>query len=198
MALRGLRHGPELPGTAGLPRGTSRTSWRRVSRESWSTPQALEHGRVMPVNDVRHREPSDQGPSCPGKLVDTTGPHSRFKSPGTAGRHCRPLDTGPSRPGQLVDTEGTRPRARVAWDSWSTLQALGHMPDFPGTPGRPLRHLVPWRKSPGTASQHCGPSEQSAIRPGQLFDTASPRTRARVTRGIRSTLRALKQGPEMP
>ena len=63
------------------------------------------------------------------------------ESSGTAGQPCGHLDKGPSRPGQLVDQVETWTQARIARGSWSTLRALGHVPESLGTAGRPRRPL---------------------------------------------------------
>ena len=69
-------------------------------------------------------------------------------------------------------TEGPRTRTRVAWEIWSTLRALGHLPESPGSGDRPHdpltrardardRWLTPGAlghmcESPGKAVQHPG------------------------------------------
>ena len=168
----------------------------------------------MPGNDVRHREPSDQGPSCPGKLVATTGPRSRARvsqdswatlhamghvseAQVTAGRPCGPSDTSPSRQGQMVDPAGHQTKAQGARESWSTL-----------------RHLGPNLESRGTGGRTSGPSDQGASCPGHLVNPAvhgpgmespvisgqpgGPWGTDRVARDSWTTLQALGHGPESP
>ena len=103
-----------------------------------------------------------------------------------AGQHRGPSDLNPNRPGHLVDPVGHRARAqdtrdsrstagpwtqtRVAWESGSTLRALGHWPNGHGKAGRP-------RRTPAT-----GPSRQR-----HQVDLAGSRTRARGRRECWST-----------
>ena len=103
-----------------------------------------------------------------------------------AGQHRGPSDLNPNRPGHLVDPVGHRARAqdtrdsrstagpwtqtRVAWESGSTLRALGHWPNGHGKAGRP-------RRTPAT-----GPSRQR-----YQVDLAGSRTRARGRRECWST-----------
>ena len=103
-----------------------------------------------------------------------------------AGQHRGPSDLNPNRPGHLVDPVGHRARAqdtrdsrstagpwtqtRVAWESGSTLRALGPEPEWPGKAGRP-------RRTPAT-----GPSRQR-----HQVDLAGSRTRARGRRECWST-----------
>ena len=75
---------------------------------------------------------------------------------------------GPIRPGGLVDSMGRPAQVQGAQDIWSTLRALTHGTESPGTAGRPCSLLV-----------H-GPSCSD-----QLVDTAGPRTRARDVLGSR-------------
>ena len=84
----GPRPEPQLPGRTGRPRGPTDPSasrlgelvdiaghrtWARVARESWSTPQALEHGPRSPGTSGRARRTSGMGPSLRGQLVDNAG-----------------------------------------------------------------------------------------------------------------------------
>ena len=101
-------------------------------------------------------------------------------------------------PGQWVDPEVPRTRAGDSRESWSNLRALRPGPESSGRAGRPSgpqtcarvtqdswstpRVFRQWPESRGTAGRHRGPSDPSAIRPGDLVDTASPSTRARVAR----------------
>ena len=117
--LRALGHGPESPGTAGIP-PDPRTQ-ARVARDSCLTPG-----------------PSGTVLSHPGPLVNTACHQTRRDSPRRAGKNHRPSDTGPSGTGQLVDPAEPLTQVQVTWDCWSTPGALGHKRECPGAAGRPL------------------------------------------------------------
>ena len=185
----------------------------QVARDSWSTPRALRPVPESPGTPVRHLSPSDQGPRCPGQLVDPAGHQAWARvawdtwstaCPRTHSQVARdswttPWGLGPcpSHPGQLVDPVGLRTLAGVAWDRWSTPCALGPEPESPGRVGR-----------------HLGPAGTCPSRPGLLVDPCGPRTlarvardcwwnrvssdKARVTRGSCSTPQHHGHGPESP
>ena len=120
--IRALRHGP-----SGLGRGVDTMGPRaraQDSRDSWSTPQALGPGSVLPGTAARPRGPTDLSASLQGQMFDTEGLWSqapvardtwltgwalekRPKSCGIAGQHHRTSDPGPSRTGQQVQRAGT-------------------------------------------------------------------------------------------
>ena len=137
----------------------------RVARESWSTPQALEHGPRSAGTSGRARRPSGMGPSLPGELVDNVGHRPERESPGNAGEPCGTSEPSSSRPGELVDHAGPRTIAREARDIWSTPRDLG-----------------PQRESPSRAGRHRGPSDTGLSRPGELVETTGYHSRARVVR----------------
>ena len=101
------------------------------------------------------------------------------------------MDQSASYLGLMVITTGPRTLARVAWDIWSTLQALGHGTDSPGTAdgtrghsepgpscresGSNTRALGTGRESSATTSRHSGKSDPGLNRPGELVDPAGPR-----------------------
>ena len=116
--------------------------------------------------------------------------------PGIAGRTQGPSDLGPIGPGQLVEhtgprartrvdrenwstTGGPRIRAKVARDIWSKLLAFGPGPDTSGTAGGPHGH-----------------SHTSASVPGELVDSACPRSWAEIARDICLTPWGLGNGSE--
>ena len=105
------------------------------------------------------------------------------ETPGKAVRHRGPSGTVRSHPGQLVVTTGPRERARIAQESSSTPRIIG-----------------PERDSPGRAcrNRNRGPSTWARVPRGMLVDSASSRTRARITRGSWATPWALGHGPESP
>ena len=76
---------------------------------------------------------------------------------------------------------GRPEQARVARDIWSTLRALAHRTESPGTAGRP-----------------CGPLHMGPSHPGLLVDPAVPWTKARVVRFSWLTPQAPGPGPESP
>ena len=63
----------------------------------------------------------------------------------------------------LFDIAGPQAQSRVTQDSWLTPQAYGHRPESPWKAGRPR-----------------GPSDRSAIIPGEVVKIVGPWTRARV------------------
>ena len=142
------------------------------------TPRVLRTGPEKTGTASHLRGPSDLSLSHTGKMVDLTGLGNEYESPGI-----------------VLDTTGTRTRARVAWDIWSTPQAIGAV-----------------RDSSGTAGPHRRPSDTSPSRPGELVDPTAPRTcpespremvnpagprnRALVAWDRWSIPRALGQGPE--
>ena len=117
------------------------------------------------------------------------------ESSGTAGRHRGP-------------TIGVR----VALECWSTPQAMepgasplgelvypaGPLPEreSPWRAGRPRRTSDPGLSRP--LGRHRGPKDKGPSYLGQLVEPAGLRTRARVARDSRSTLRARGHGPELP
>ena len=178
-------------------------------------PRALGHGLESPGKAGRPRRPSDQVPSLPGQLVDTSGPREKAQVsrdswstprglgyspelPGRAGRPNGPSGKGPSLAGCLVDTAVRPTRARVARDSCSTTWALGPRPESPGTAGQNPRALGPRPESCKTAGRPRGSLGTVPSLPGQLVDPASPRTRARVSRERSSTPGALGPKREAP
>ena len=202
----------------------------RAALGSWSTPRALESQHKSPRRAGRpprtsgkvrspgraggHRGPSGRGLSCPGRLVDTTGPPTRSRVPrdslsipwalrhgpeslGTAGRPLRTLDPGPRRLGQLVEHTDPRTRAKVAREGLSTPEGLGPRPKSSGTAGQTRRPSTQAR-GPGTAGRHRGPSDLGPKRNGQLVEPAGPRPRARVLRDSWSTTQVLGPGPKYP
>ena len=193
MTLRALGHVPESPGqmvdTAAPP------AHARFSRDCWSTLWAL--GR---------------GPRSHGTAGRPHGPER--ESTRTTGRPCGTSATGLSRPGQLADTEGTQPRDHVACNSWSNLQALGHVPEFPGTAGqrrgpsdpglsRPgelsnSRAFEPEPESPGRGGRHRGPSDQIVRRTGELVEPVGAPNQARVSQGAGRHRRPTDPGPGHP
>ena len=118
-------------------------------------------------------------------------------SPRTAGRHHGPSGRGPSPPGQLANPAVLQTRGRVTGDSLSTPRALVHGPESPGTAGL-TRDLGPEPESPGTADQPRGPSDPSAIGPGELVEPVGMQTRARLAQDSWSTPRALGLKCEWP
>ena len=177
---RSLRTGPESPGIAGRPHGTSGSSPRRLGQlvdRGSPDPCAGRPGQLFDTRALGY------GPSHPGQLVDSAGPREWPRVP----------------KGQLGDTTGTRSRAGVSWgssstpraclrtqarvsrDSWWTPRALGQGLDSHGTVSRPLR-----------------PSDPGPRPPGQPVDPAGARSLADVARDIWSPPRALGHGPGSP
>ena len=201
-----------MPGRAVRHRGPLAQS--RVTRESSKTPRAIGYGPSRPrelVDTSGHLTRAQVSRECwwtPRAL----GPGS--ESHGTPGRRRGHSDPGPSRAGQLVDTVCPLTRAGIAQRSWSTPRALGPEPSRPRDvvdtpdprardeePGTDGRHRGPAETSPrrrGTAGRPLRPLDQGRSRPGQLVNTAGPRVRARVARGIRSTPRDIRHGRESP
>ena len=155
-------------------------------------------GQSHPRELVNTRGPSDLIASHPVQLVKHAGLRTRARvirkswstpralgtdneSPWRAGRHQGPSDPGGVQPGQLVNPAGPRAwaRARVDWDSWMSLPALGHGPE-----------------SPRAAGRHGGHSATGPCHLGQLVDPAGPGTCARVPRDCWSTPRDLRPRPE--
>ena len=144
------------------------------------TPRALGPEREFPGAAVPHRGPSDTGLSRPGQLADTAGyqtrlefsgtaglprgPTTRARSPWSAGRPRRISDTVLRHPGWLVDTVAPGTRARVTWESLSTLRAF-----------------VPEPESPGTAGRHRGPRDTVPSYLRWLVDPAGHRTQAQTS-----------------
>ena len=148
--------------------GTSgRAPGTTVSRGSWSTPRAQGHGPEAPQTAGRTRGHWNPAPGRPGYLVEPWDLRHGPESPGAAGRLRGSRDTGLRRPAQLFKTAGTGTRARVPWDSWSTPRDHG-----------------PKRASPRTAGRHLRASDPGLSRPGQLVDTAGTGTRPPVARDI--------------
>ena len=164
----GRPRGPTDPRTSGPGEPVNFAGLRtgaRVARESWSTPQALEHGPRSAGTSGRACRPSGMGPSLPGELVDNVGHRPERESPGNAGEPCGTSEPSSSRPGELVDHAGPRTIAREARDIWSTPRDLG-----------------PQRESPSRAGRHRGPSDTGLSRPGELVETTGYHSRARVVR----------------
>ena len=143
----------------------------RITKECWSTPQALGRERESPRRSG--------GPA-------STRP--KPESPGGTGENRGPSDPSGSCPGVLVDPVGPRNRARVARESWWTPCALGEECESPGRAGR-LRGLKePGASRPGelvdpagprnraregwTAGQPRGPSDPGPSRTGLMVDLA--------------------------
>ena len=106
----------------------------------------------------------DTAQSCPGQLVDPTGPWARARvaqetwstmwalrpgpdSPNILGGPRGHSDTSERRLGLLVEPTGNRTQSRVTRDSWSNPRVFGHGPESPWMPGL-----------------HRGPSEQGPTR----------------------------------
>ena len=87
----------------------------------------------------------------------------------------------PRRPGELVKPGGPRTIDRVMRDCWSTLRAIGHGPESPGTPCR-----------------HHGTSKHGPSHPGHVVDPAVQRVCARVPRDSWSTPQVIGPGPKSP
>ena len=190
---RYIRPGPELPGRAGRPRGTSGTAPSHPGQLvdcGTSDPGLSRPGPLVDTGDLGPMRKTSAAHS------DTTGPWTRARvaryswsipralrhgpeSPGTVGRPSGHSVPGWSRPGHLDNPTGTRTRTRVARESWSTPRALGHRPE-----------------SPRTAGRHRRPLDTGLSDPGQLVVTACPRIQARVTQDSWSTLRGLRYTPE--
>ena len=185
-----LGHGPESPGTAGLPAGPRTRA--RFTRDIWSTLRA-----------------SELSPSPLGLGVETAGARTRAQvtldsfwtpqelvhgpwSPGTASRPRGTSDTITCRPGDLVDSAGPWTQARGTRESWSTprelrmgLSRLGQMVD-PAGPGTWVRvprdswstprALGVWPESPRTAARPQGHLDPGPSCPGKLVYTAGHRT----------------------
>ena len=186
----------------------------RVTRYSWSTPRDLVHqleashpGQLVDPTGGRTgdrvtgrgqpRGPSDPILSRAGPHVEPVGPWIRARVVRDPWSSLRSTDPGWRHPGYLVNQVGPRAGARDARDDWSTMRDHQPGPGWPGKPGRPLGHSVPWRESPGTAGQHCGPSEQSAILPGQCQHREPTDTSASHT-GHQVDTAGPGQGPETP
>jgi len=194
---RSLRTGPESPGIAGRPHGTSGSSPRRlgqlvdrgspdpcagrpgqlfdtrasgtvpVTRDIWWTPQALGNGPEFPRDSWATPQALGAEP----------------ESPGAARRPRGPSDPSASVPGQLVDPTGPWARARFPWDSQSTSQALGPGTETPGTACRPRRHSEPGRSRPGHLVAPACPRAWARVA-RDSGSTAGPWTRTRVGREI--------------
>ena len=100
---------PESCEIAGGPRGP----WTRagVTRDSWSTPQALGHGPESRGTAGQARRPSDPSPSHLALLVTPWAFGPGPQSPRRAGRPHGPSDTGSSSAGQLFEPAGHRGQA---------------------------------------------------------------------------------------
>ena len=96
-----------------------------------------------------------------------------------------------------METAEPRTWVRVARDSWWKPRALGTVQSNPGQLVNPAGYRV-WPESPRRAGQHRGPLDPSAIRLGELVETASPRTRALVALESWSTTQFLGPGPKRP
>ena len=201
MTTQAFGPGPDHPGQLVDPAGLQAQAG--VTLESYSNPQAIGHEHDTPGKAGRTRGRSDPGPSGLRQLVEHVAIGPKSESPGTAGQHRGALDHSASRPGQLVDPAGNRTlpglqgqlvepeglltRAPMAQDSWLTSRALGRKCEWPGRAGRPHR-----------------PSEPGQSPLEQLIDPLGPNRGAGVardiwlTRGVSSTLRALRTGPEWP
>ena len=175
---------PNIPGQLFDPAGTR--NWARVTRDSWSTPQALGPRPESCGAAGRPGGPLDPRPSHPGSLLKPVGPrtwdrvareswlnpqavgpgHETF---GTADRTHGTSGTGPSRPGPQVELKGLRTRARVILDFWSTPGALTQARDARESCLTP-RALGHGPESPGTASRIRGPSGTALSRQGQLVN----------------------------
>ena len=192
-----LRTGPESPGIAGRPHGTSGSSPRHLGQlvdRGSPDPCAGRPGQLFDTRALGY------GPRHPGQLVDSAGPRewprgprdswatpqalgAEPESPGAARRPRGPSDPSASVPGQLVDTTGPWARARFPWDSQSTSQALGPGPETPGTACRPRRHSEPGRRRPGHLVAPACPRAWARVA-RDSWSTAGPRTRTRVGREI--------------
>ena len=119
------------------------------------------------------------------------------KSPGTPGRPRRTSNPSPSPLRELVIPTVHRTRDRFNQYSWSTP---GYLDAAPSRPGGLVESTDPGtqRESPGSAGQHCGPSDQGPSHPGQEVDPAGPQPRGRVVQDSCSTPRAHQQRPDSP
>ena len=137
----------ELPWSAGRPRRTSERGLSRpgqlvntaspgtrarVTWDSLSTLRAIGPEPESPGKAGLPHGPSDLSASCPVQLVDIAGLRHGPETPGRAVRHRRHWNTAPEPTRHVVEPAGYRSRARVLWDSWSTVQAIGPKPDCPG------------------------------------------------------------------
>ena len=104
---------------------------------------------------------------------------TELEPPGRAGGPRWIWDNSLSSPGHLVEPTGPRTPARVAQESRSTSQVLGHGPELPGTAA--LLH---------------GPTDTGLSRPGELVEPAGYHSQPRVVRDSWSTAWALGPGPE--
>jgi len=181
IAGRTLMHSDPGANPPGQPFDTGGPQARaRFHRDSGSTQRDIGHGPESPGTAVV-RGTSDQEPSRPGELVETTAFRRGPKSPGTADRPSGPSDQSTSGRGELVDPVSPWPWARVSQESWWTPWALGPGPDSPKPSDRPHRH-----------------SDNSVSLPGLLVHPTGNRTQARGARDSWSTPRAFRHGPESP
>ena len=120
----------------------------RVAGESWSTPQALEHGPRSAETSGKARRTSGMGPSLPGEVVFNAGHRPERESPGSAGGHRGPSEKSASHPGELVDLAGPRNRARKT-----------------GTAGRSRGPSDPSASRPGELVDHAGPRTIGRVAP---------------------------------
>ena len=168
-----LRTGPESPGIAGRPHGTSGSSPRRLGQlvdRGSPDPCAGRPGQLFDTRALGY------GPRHPGQLVDSAGPRewprgprdswatpqalgAEPESPGAARRPRGPSDPSASLPGQLLDRGPSDANA----------------------------------SHPGELVDTAGPRP-----PGQPVDPAGARSLADVARDIWSPPRALGHGPGSP
>ena len=207
-----LGHWPESSGTTGRHPGPSERGANH--QESWSNLRAIGPEAESPGRDGRLRRPSNPGPSCRDSGWTPRGLGTGLESTGRAVRHRRRSHPGASLPGELVKPAGTRSRAQVARGLWSISHNLGHISESPATAGRfrllrtrardardswsTSRALRAGRVSPGRAGQLQRPLDPSPRHPGQLVDTADPRTWERVVRESWSTPPAISPRPSRP
>ena len=180
---RDLTHQLEAIRPGQLVDPTGHGTIARIAQEGWSNPWELGHVPQLTRRAGRPRSPSYQGLRRPGQLVKPAVPRTLHQSPGTASRPCGTSRNGPSprHPGQLVDRAGIRAWARVAWERSSIRW-----------------DLVSERESPGSARQHCGPSDPVPSGPGQEDNPPVPRPRGQVTRDSWSTPRVHQHRPDYP
>ena len=168
----------------------------QVATDAWSTTRYILPGSESP-GSAGH---------ATGHRARARGAQDRWSNAGPRIRARVPRDRGTPR--------GPWPQARDTRDCWSTPRSLGPGPGSPGTAGRPLMPsdlgtshpgqrvnstvLRHWPESCRTAGRHHGPADPSAIRPGDLVETASPWNRARVARGSWSIPQAIGLWPVSP
>ena len=215
---------PELPRTAGRPRGPSEQgrshpgqlvepagpqaritlcnlvnpagTWTQANRADDCIEPMSGPGRIVQMTG-RTRELSVPGPRA---LDSRSTPRSLGSwpwSPGTAGRTCGTSKLAQIRPRLLVVPAAPLAQARVARDSCTTP---GHSGTFRvvwdswWTP----RAVPHGPEMPRKAGRHRRPSNKVPRHPGPPVDPAGPRTQVRVARVSRLTPRTLGLWPESP